>query len=216
MNSRVCRPAAFAAIVLAITAMMYAATQLDASAAQGRANGAAGNVANGRGAFTKAQCDSCHGTEGAGTAAAPRLAGTMLTVQAFTNYVRKPAGTMPARDAASISDRDLADVYAFLRVSTPPAAPKLTGRVDDGAALFKKVGCYECHANEGQGGANGPRIGPNPIPFERFTAYVRNPAGDMPPYTARVLSDQDLAHIYAFLQARPQPKAVNSIPLLTP
>ena len=38
----------------------------------------------------------------------------------------------------------------------------------------------------------------------------------MPPYTAVVLSDQDLADIYAFLEARPKPPAVNSIPLLAP
>jgi ubiquinol-cytochrome c reductase cytochrome c subunit len=82
--------------------------------------------------------------------------------------------------------------------------------------LYKKIGCYECHANEGQGGAQGPRLGPNPIPFARFGTYVRNPAGDMPPYTAKVLSDQDLAAIYAFLEARPRPPAVNSIPLLAP
>ena len=69
---------------------------------------------------------------------------------------------------------------------------------------------------EAQGGANGPRIGPNPIPFPRFLAYVRNPPADMPPYTAKVISDDDLASIYAFLQARPQPKPVSSILLLAP
>ena len=82
--------------------------------------------------------------------------------------------------------------------------------------LFNKNGCYECHANEGQGGAQGPRLGPNPIPFVRFSAYVRNPAGDMPPYTAKVLSNEDLAAIYAFLEARPRPPALNSISLLAP
>ena len=38
----------------------------------------------------------------------------------------------------------------------------------------------------------------------------------MPPYTAAVLSNQDLADIYAFLAARPQPPALSSIPLLAP
>jgi cytochrome c1 len=36
----------------------------------------------------------------------------------------------------------------------------------------------------------------------------------MPPYTAKVLSDQDLADIYAFLQGRARPPALNTIPLL--
>ena len=87
---------------------------------------------------------------------------------------------------------------------------------DAGAALYRKNGCYECHANEAQGGPQGPRIGPNPIPLPRFTAYVRNPSGDMPPFTAKVISDQDLASIYAFLQARPTPPPVKDIPLLAP
>ena len=103
-----------------------------------------------------------------------------------------------------------------------PAKPPLVSetpspaRIEAGTKLFKKNGCYECHAQEAQGGANGPRIGPNPIPFPRFLAYVRSPAVDMPPYSTKVISDDDLASIYAFLQARPQPKPVSAIPLLAP
>jgi mono/diheme cytochrome c family protein len=85
-----------------------------------------------------------------------------------------------------------------------------------GAALYKKDGCYECHVNDAQGGPQGPRLGPNPIPFPRFVAYVRNPAGDMPPFTAKVISDDDLSKIYAFLQSRPTPPGVKDIPLLAP
>ena len=67
-----------------------------------------------------------------------------------------------------------------------------------------------------QGGPQGPRLGPNPIPQPRFVAYVRNPSGDMPPFTAKVISDDDLAKIYAFLQSRPAPPPVKDIPLLAP
>lgn len=97
---------------------------------------------------------------------------------------------------------------------TQPAVPK--GRVDAGGVLYKKVGCYQCHANEAQGGLSGPRIGPNVVPFARFSQYTRNPAGDMPPYTSKVLSDQDVADIYAWVQARPRPPAVSTIPQLAP
>ena len=95
------------------------------------------------------------------------------------------------------------------QVSSDPA-------VNAGAALYRKNGCYECHVNDGQGGPQGPRLGPNPIPLPRFVAYVRNPAGDMPPFTAKVISDDDLAKIYAFLQSRPTPPPVKDIPLLAP
>ena len=96
-----------------------------------------------------------------------------------------------------------------LQVSNDPA-------VNAGAALYKKNGCYECHVNDGQGGPQGPRLGPNPIPLPRFVAYVRNPSGDMPPFTAKVISDDDLSKIYAFLQSRPTPPPVKEIPLLAP
>lgn len=94
------------------------------------------------------------------------------------------------------------------------AAP--AGRVETGATLYRKVGCFMCHSNEAQGGANGPRLGPDPILFARFVQYVRNPSGDMPPYTGKVLSDRDLADIYAFLKARPRPPSVGAIPSLAP
>ena len=95
-------------------------------------------------------------------------------------------------------------------------APADATPTDAGAALYRKNGCYECHVNDAQGGPQGPRLGPNPIPFPRFVAYVRNPSGDMPPFTAKVIPDADLEKIYAFLQSRPMPPPVKDIPLLAP
>jgi mono/diheme cytochrome c family protein len=100
--------------------------------------------------------------------------------------------------------------------SAPPSTVTDNTAAGQGAALYKKNGCYECHVNDGQGGPQGPRLGPNPIPLPRFVAYVRNPSGDMPPFTAKVISDDDLSKIYAFLQARPAPPPVKDIPLLAP
>ena len=60
----------------------------------------------------------------------------------------------------------------------------------------------------------GPRIAPDPVPFDVLSRYLRKPTGEMPPYTAKVLSDQDLADIYAFLQSRPHPPATKNNPLL--
>jgi ubiquinol-cytochrome c reductase cytochrome c subunit len=95
----------------------------------------------------------------------------------------------------------------------PAAAPN--GNADNGKKLFVSYGCYQCHGYEGQGSsATGPRLGPRPIAFAALVRYVRAPTGQMPPYTAKVMSDGDLADIYAWLQARPAPKPVESIPLL--
>ncbi len=103
-------------------------------------------------------------------------------------------------------------VLSLLLPSVAAAEPSAA----DGRALFMKVGCYECHGTQGQGGAAGPRIAPDPIPFEGLAAFVRTTSGEMPPYTTTLLSDQDLADIYAYLQSIPRPPAVADIPLLKP
>jgi mono/diheme cytochrome c family protein len=80
------------------------------------------------------------------------------------------------------------------------------GDVDRGRQTYVKVGCYQCHGREAQGASTGPRLGPDPMPLAQFTRYVRAPRNDMPPYTARVLSDAELADIHAFVSARPRPR----------
>jgi mono/diheme cytochrome c family protein len=97
--------------------------------------------------------------------------------------------------------------------SSTAAAP--AGNAETGRKLFASNGCYQCHGYEAQGStATGPRLGPRPISFAAFSRYVRQPIGQMPPYTIKIVSDTDLAHIYAFLRALPEPPAVQSIPLL--
>ena len=95
----------------------------------------------------------------------------------------------------------------------PPAANTPRGDAQNGKALFMKFGCYECHGREGQGSTQtGPRLNQNPITFTRFVAYIRKPSGEMPPYTAKVVNDQQAADLYAYLQSLPKPPA--DIPLL--
>jgi mono/diheme cytochrome c family protein len=93
------------------------------------------------------------------------------------------------------------------------AAP--AGNAQNGKKLFISFGCYECHGTVGQGARSaGMRIGPPPLDLEGLTDYVRAPAGEMPPYTAKVVSDQELSDIYAYLSSIPKPPPAKSIPLL--
>ena len=99
---------------------------------------------------------------------------------------------------------------------TPPApsaqaAP--AGNVENGRKIYSSYGCYQCHGYVGQGGA-GARLAPRPIAFAAFTRYVRKPTGQMPPYTVKVVSDQEMADIYAFVMTIPAPPAANTIPIL--
>jgi mono/diheme cytochrome c family protein len=92
----------------------------------------------------------------------------------------------------------------------PPA-----GKSQNGKKLFTTYGCFECHGNHAEGtSVGGPRLGPNPISFAAFSKYLRQPTGQMPPFTIKVATDADLADIYAFLQSLPQPPKVDSIPEL--
>ena len=112
----------------------------------------------------------------------------------------------------------LASAVVTAQTPAPAAAPAASpGSADAGKKLFVSFGCYQCHGYEAQGSsATGPRLGPRPIAFAALSRYVRQPTGQMPPYTTKVVSDADLANIYAFLQARPAPPPVQSIPLLKP
>jgi mono/diheme cytochrome c family protein len=88
-----------------------------------------------------------------------------------------------------------------------------TPSASNGKKIFDSYGCYQCHDHDGHGGV-GARLAPNPIPFAAFSKYVRQPTGEMPPYTKKVVTDQELADIYAYLQSLPQPPAAKSIPML--
>ena len=95
----------------------------------------------------------------------------------------------------------------------PSAQAAPAGNVENGKKIYSSYGCYQCHGYVGQGGA-GARLAPRPIAFAAFTRYVRKPTGQMPPYTGKVVSDQEMADIYAFLLTIPAPPAANTIPIL--
>jgi mono/diheme cytochrome c family protein len=76
------------------------------------------------------RCYACHGFDG--QTGSPRLVPMGRPQEAFVAYVRKPSGRgMPS--FAATPDRDLADVYAYIR-SIPPAAPSV-----DSLPLLKAI-----------------------------------------------------------------------------
>jgi ubiquinol-cytochrome c reductase cytochrome c subunit len=86
-----------------------------------------------------------------------------------------------------------------------------------GKAAYMKSGCWQCHGTEGQGSAAtsaGKVLAPDPQPLEAFTNFVRSTDRAMPPYSEKVLSNEDIADIHAFLSTIPKSKDVKSIPLL--
>jgi mono/diheme cytochrome c family protein len=88
------------------------------------------------------------------------------------------------------------------------------GAVEHGKQLFQKQNCYYCHGTAGQGGRDGARIAAIGMNVQAFTRYVRRPAGAMPAFTEKILSDQDLTDIHAYLKSIPAAKAPKEIPML--
>lgn len=106
-----------------------------------------------------------------------------------------------------------AAVVLFAAPALAVEAPK--GDAAKGQANFEKVGCYQCHGHQGQGGREGPRIAdPVPLSWPAFLAWVRTTSGDMPPYTEKVLPEQDLVDIYTYIQSVPKAPDHKTIPLL--
>ena len=97
-----------------------------------------------------------------------------------------------------------------------PTGTAPAGNVQNGKKNFTADGCYECHGLQGQGATQtgGARIGPPMLSLESFMSYVRHPANQMPPYTSKAISDQDLTDIYAYLKSIPLPPKGKDIPLL--
>jgi ubiquinol-cytochrome c reductase cytochrome c subunit len=90
--------------------------------------------------------------------------------------------------------------------------PAPDGDVEKGKTVYVKNGCAGCHGLEGQGApTSGPRITP-PLPLEAFVKYIRAPRNQMPPYTAKVMSDEELKDVRAFLAARPKPAPSAVVP----
>ena len=93
--------------------------------------------------------------------------------------------------------------------SNPPAA----GNLQNGKELYVKYSCYACHGYDGHGGA-GARLVPMRMNLPGFTAYVHNPR-QMPPYTAKVLSDARLVDLFAYIKSLPESPPAKNIPLLS-
>lgn len=186
-----------------------------APAKGGAAAAAAGNVDNGKMIFTSQNCGSCHGADAQG-GVGPLIGPPSGTMAQFVASVRQPAGQMPPYSDKQVSDQELTDLYAYLKTMGSPAqaAANLTGNAAHGKQIFTSYGCYQCHGYVGQGGAAGVRIAPPPISLKAVMAYIRQPTGNMPPYTSKVVSDQDVADIYSYLQSIPAPPPVKDIPLL--
>ena len=94
--------------------------------------------------------------------------------------------------------------------------PAQVGNRDSGKRLYEKHTCFFCCSRHRRSGRRRRRArggGVREI-FQGFTRYVRQPRGQMPAFTDKILSDQDVADIFAYIRSLPAAKPVKDIPLL--
>jgi len=91
------------------------------------------------------------------------------------------------------------------------------GDVTNGKRLYLADGCFTCHGRAGQGGAYtgpAPALARTGLPFDGFKAQIRDPSDNMPAYSDAVLSDKDIADIYAFVESLPAGRSAKDISIL--
>jgi ubiquinol-cytochrome c reductase cytochrome c subunit len=108
--------------------------------------------------------------------------------------------------------------------SATAPAEEAVGNAARGRELFVSNGCFACHGYDGQGGSyTGPRLAPNPLPWQAIAVFIRNPRGleppyinwpfnVMPPFTSTLVPDKDVQDIYAWLKLQPGPTDLKNIP----
>ncbi|HWF96861.1 MAG TPA: cytochrome c [Xanthobacteraceae bacterium] len=78
----------------------------------------AGDAANGQRIYLADGCFTCHGRSGQGGnyyGTTPTLAKTELPFEGFKQQLRDPVRVMPPYTQTVVSDKEAADIYAFLQ-----------------------------------------------------------------------------------------------------
>lgn len=117
----------------------------------------------------------------------------------------------------SIGCRSIAALLLLIGVQNIQAQQTGSTAEERGKQDFVTYFCFSCHGFTGQGGQTdiAPRIRVDVLSAEAVMAYVRNPAGDMPPFrTGKQIPDAALRDIYAYLKSLPPSPAAEDIPLL--
>jgi mono/diheme cytochrome c family protein len=88
-------------------------------------NAASGDAANGKRVYLADGCFTCHGRVGQGGAMnypAPAIAKLEMPVESFVAFLRDAPNDMPAYSTDVLSDKEAADIHAFLQ-SLPGRKP---------------------------------------------------------------------------------------------
>jgi cbb3-type cytochrome c oxidase subunit III len=194
-------------------------------------------VAAGAHDFTQFACAQCHGERGRGGVSAdvPALTqvGKQLTVTQLKQIINHGLGEsanptkpyMPVWGQV-ISARQVSDLVAFVRAglpavpgATPPPVITRQGAAVEGALLYQRYGCVNCHGPNGLGGVPNPQSPDKAIPplsgadffkefntDEKITDVIRSGSviGQAPivsmPHWGGIISDPQLRALVAYIK----------------
>ena len=106
-------------------------------------------------------------------------------------------------------------VGSMLLAGAAQAQNAPAGSAVRGQQIYIHQMCHNCHGTVGQGGGvAGPKLAPTPFVWGAFAQRVRKPRQVMVPYSDKVLPEQDLADIYAYIVSINPGPAAKDIPLL--
>jgi mono/diheme cytochrome c family protein len=123
------------------------------------------------------------------------------------NVTRNKGTFATVAGAVTVSAVIVAALAGFAGAARAQDAPP--GDPVEGKRLYLAVGCFTCHGRSGQGGAmNGPApiLAKTQMPFEGFKGQLRSPVNEMPAYSEKVMTDKQIADIYAFVESLPGPR----------
>lgn len=187
------------------------------AAAAPAAVAATGNAA--AGAAKYATCAACHGANGEGSGAFPKLAG--LSASDVEGKLKKyrageqlgPMTSMMAPNAASLSDADIANLAAHIAsfggaAAAPAAAapaPAAAAAGDVAAGKTKFAACVSCHGMNGEGQGMFPKVAGQSaadlaVKLKKYRAgETVGPNSAMMAPNAAGLSDGDIADLSAYI-----------------
>jgi len=189
-----------------------------------------GDAVSGKATFTQ-YCSICHGVAGAGFIG-PHIAGIDWTVAGLHAIVRHGVGGyggMPAFNAAVVTDKNIADISAFLAsfaspspasivvaapspsalpehpaapaAPAPPTASAPGGDVTHGRAVYS-ANCAACHGAKAEGGF-GPVLRGEKSRKDTAAAiaWIKNPKLPMPKLYPDPLSEKDVEDVAAYIES---------------